>query len=177
MTYLIDGYNLLHALGMVTSSATPVKFRRAREEMLEWLNTAHPSPEDLLVIFDARKAPRLTPGEQLVGAVRVRFAHHMFADDMIEDIIQAARTPAALTVVSNDMRVQEAGRRRGCVVWRTDDLVDATLKGATKSSPRDPPKSDKPDSIGPDEMQEFLDAFGESDDDGGTDRRGFGWRK
>jgi len=172
MLHLIDGYNLLYAVGYARPSATSKQFQRAREKMLEWLNEAHPSPENILVVFDAHKASRPTIGEQISGKIRVRYSHKMIADDLIEDMIRAAARPTLITVVSNDTRLQESGRRRGCVIWRTEDLID-WMQPPTPTKVLIEEEFTKPDKVNPAEIAEYLDVFGDADDDDMLDRRGF----
>jgi hypothetical protein len=96
--------------------------------------------------------------------LRVLFSHGGSADDVIEELIRADPSPGALTVVSDDHRLQQAARRRGCDVSGCLDYYDAGGAGrAPRAAP--PEGAGKPESSTPDELERYLKAFGECDDD------------
>lgn len=162
MSLLIDGYNLLHALGSVTKQMRPKGFERAREQMLDWISERHPRPDEVRVIFDAREALFGDDSERFVKSLRVRYARYSDADEVIEELIQAEAVPARLTVVSDDHRIQIAGKRRGCRVWGCGDLIDWLEAGAPEDQPRkanDLPG--KPERVSQEDVEYWLKEFGE----------------
>ncbi len=66
------------------------------------------------IVFDAAGAPPGLPAEYSFEGVRVLFARdYADADAMLEALIEKARAPKELLVVSGDRRVQRAARGRG----------------------------------------------------------------
>jgi predicted RNA-binding protein with PIN domain len=161
VTYLIDGYNLMHACGVVRPGLPAGGLERARTLFLDWLAERSKGRAAVLrVVFDAQDAPGPSP-ESDHGGVRVRFAFHRTADDEIEELLAAEPQPARVTVVSNDGRIREAGRRRGCPIAACEEFVDWLIDDSpTKSEASHPPEPDKPDPHPtPDEMAAWLTAF------------------
>jgi predicted RNA-binding protein with PIN domain len=126
--FLIDGYNLMHAVGLAKRAMPAAKFERARTKLLDWLADSMKDRAEVRVVFDAQQAPARSP-ESIHRGVRVRFAFSQTADDLIEELIVAEPKSAALTVVSNDSRVKEAARRGGCVTFSCEEFVDWLLSG------------------------------------------------
>ncbi|MFQ3592105.1 MAG: hypothetical protein SNJ82_02820, partial [Gemmataceae bacterium] len=72
------------------------------------------------------------------GAV---FSYEREADDLIEDRVHKESDPARLTVVSDDQRIREAARRKGCVVLRCLDYAERhLLRGPTRAIAVEPPE-------------------------------------
>jgi hypothetical protein len=84
------------------------------------------------VVFDAQAAPADT-GEEVYRGLSVRFAYHATADDAIEAELAQAQ-PGGIVVVSDDGRLHEAARRRGCDAWQCRKFVDWLLE---------PPKAER----------------------------------
>lgn len=159
MGFLIDGYNLLFALGLASRHMPAPQLQSARDRLLLWLNDKHPDPPSVLIIFDAREAEFGDDREHSIGAVRVRYSTGRDADDLLEDLIREERVPAQLTVVSNDHRVQRAGQRRGCIVWGCGEFVDWLEAPPRPTSPPKPPTPEKPESVSDEEMDFWLREF------------------
>ncbi|MBP3959760.1 NYN domain-containing protein [Gemmata sp. G18] len=159
MTFLIDGYNLMHAVGLVSRATPSAHFERARTRFLDWLaDGVKGRAATLRVVFDAQDAP--APSLEMTHrGVRVRFAYQRTADDVIEDLVAVEQKPHAVTVVSNDSRVREAARRADCGVAScqefTDWLISDRAPGASASSA---PEPDKPEPTA-DDLDELLQIF------------------
>jgi len=143
VVFLIDGYNLMHAVGMLRVGLPKKQFAPARTTFLDWLaDAARGRPDTLKVVFDAVHGPAPS-AEHGHRGVRVRFAFNQTADEQIEELVRAVSVPKAAAVVSNDGQVQEAARRRGCGVFTCQAFVDWLI-----TPPRDageaPPLDDKP---------------------------------
>jgi predicted RNA-binding protein with PIN domain len=152
MVVLIDGYNLLHAAGL----AGPNR-RAARRRLLGWLADsarAHPS-STIHVIFDAQDGPADTPETDHRG-IRVRFAFRRTADDLIEELLTSV-PPASVTVVSNDSRLHEAARRRGCPAWSCQQFMDWLIEADRPLLT--PAMEAKPLPLSADETADLLRAF------------------
>jgi predicted RNA-binding protein with PIN domain len=120
------------------------------------------------VVFDARSAPPGAPREDAHGGVRVLFAQGQTADDLIEDLIRDEASPRLLTVVSDDNRIRQAARRRGCAVLGCLDYYERLLERRAATPPPPPPDPPvKPERSSPEETEQWLEVFRDADD---TDR-------
>ena len=160
MRYLIDGYNLMYALGLVRRNGGRAGWDRARRQMLDWLaDRLDDATADTTVIFDAQNSLGGVIEETHRG-LRVLRDRGRTADDLIEDMLREERSPETLTVVSNDSRVRDAATRRGCQVRKCSEHVDALLT-ATKRAPPAAKDDEKETRTTPEETAEWLKAFGE----------------
>src|SRR5438045_2460107 len=129
MPTLIDGYNLLHAMGRLTARDGKKALEGARRSLLLKVRSGHgPGGDGVTVVFDGNGAPPGAAAEDTFDGILVKFAHGQTADDMIEELIRAENRPGALTVVSDDHRIKHAARRRGCPVLGCLDYYE-TLQG------------------------------------------------
>ena len=163
MRYLIDGYNLLYALGLARKYGGRGAWDRSRRLLLDWLADRHgPTAGEVTVIFDAQNSFGGVIEESHRG-LRVLRDRGRTADDMIEDLLREEKSPETLTVVSNDGRVREAARRRGAVVRKCDEYLDDLLgrKQTLKSARSPDPVAEKDVRPTPDEQAEWERAFGE----------------
>jgi uncharacterized protein len=127
MRYLIDGYNLLYALGLARKNGGRAAWDRGRRQMLDWLADRHGNAaRDVTVIFDAQNSLGGVVEETHRG-LRILRDRGRTADDMIEDLLQEERSPETLTVVSNDARVREAAKRRGAGIRKCEEYVDGLI--------------------------------------------------
>src|SRR5258708_7083624 len=102
MRYLIDGYNLLHAMGMIHGRAGPQGLEKARLRLLGLLHgTFGDQTSTVTVVFDAAGAPPGAKDQHDFQGIHVHFAvHQKEADELIEDLIRHDAAPRQLTVVS-----------------------------------------------------------------------------
>ena len=161
MTFLIDGYNLMHAVGLARRGLRAREFQQARVRFLDWLADAvGDRPDVLRVVFDAQNGPFPSNEYGYRGVqVRVRFAFRQTADEQIEELVHADPLPRRLTVVTNDAQVRDAGRRARCATLTCQEFVDWLIAGV---SPPDtsPAADDKPaPDPTPAEMSAWLAAF------------------
>jgi len=113
--YVIDGYNLLHASPLIRTGKGPKWLEKQRFRLLSSLVSLIPAADRVatVVVFDARESPSGLPSEYLFEGISVRFARdHDEADDLIEELIEAHTKTSSLTVISSDLRLQRAARRR-----------------------------------------------------------------
>lgn len=170
MPYLIDGYNLLFALlGVPPSRRLRKGLERARNRLLTLLAEHAEEPSAVTVVFDAAAAPQPSRQEQTVQGLHVLYsAHGEQADDLIEDFIRREPAPRRLTVVSNDHRLQKAGRRRHCTVLGCaaylDQLEKRRPRRAGSVSDGNKAVADAPSSS-PAETQHWLAEFADLADD------------
>src|SRR5436190_10237340 len=118
MRHLIDGYNLLHAIGLARKGGGRAGWDAARRQLLDWLaDQLGPAAAGVTVVFDAQRSTGGLVAETHRG-LRVLRDRGRAADDVIEDLLRAEPSPESLTVVSNDARIRDAATRRGAGVRR-----------------------------------------------------------
>jgi predicted RNA-binding protein with PIN domain len=161
MRYLIDGYNLLHAMGVLRGPVGPTGLAKARLRLLGLLRgTYGEEAAGISVVFDASGAP---PGAEEDGwyqGIRLRYAvHQPEADDLLELLIQQDSAPRQLAVVSDDRRLQHAGRRRHCVVLGCQEYLESLDRHrlANRQQLRETPE--KTPLPGPGETEHWLSEF------------------
>jgi predicted RNA-binding protein with PIN domain len=161
MRYLIDGYNLMYALGLVRKDGGRAGWDRARRQLLDWLaEHLGTSAADATIALDAQSArPAPVIAETYRGLNVIRRPSRA-ADDLIEDLVRNERSPEMLTVVSNDARVREAGKRRGCLVQRCEEFVESLINPTRASTVE--PRTDDEKAVQPtaQEKVDWLRAFG-----------------
>ena len=163
MAYLIDGYNLLHAMGVLHSRVGPHGLEKARRRLLGLLQGAlGAESSNVTVVFDAAGAPAGAQEEQEYHGIHVRFAvHEEEADDLIEDLIRHNSTPKQLTVVSDDHRLQESARRRHCGVLGCLDFLEELDRTRRTSKAKSTSEPEKQGSF--QDMERWLRAFADLD--------------
>jgi len=160
MRYLIDGYNLLYALGIVRRDGGRAAWDRGRRELLDWLADRNDkSASDVTVIFDAQNAFGGLLEERHRG-LRVIRDRGRTADDLIEDILKQEAWPESLTVVSSDGRIRDAAIVRGCPGMRCEDYVDLLMNPPKTSADRKPVENEKPAHTSAEETAKWMKAFG-----------------
>jgi len=149
MPYLIDGYNLLFALGLPPGQVEPAGLQKARRRLLDMLRAAHgDEAPTVTIVFDAAGAPAGAAEAQEYAGLQVRFAvRQPEADDLIELLIRKESTPRQLIVVSDDHRIQTAARHRQCIILSCGDYLDwldqqrQTRRQTTPKAPTKPTRS------------------------------------
>jgi len=167
MLYLIDGYNLLYALGVLHKRMGPEGLEKARQNLLGVLHGSFGDESaNVTVVFDAARPRPGAAAEMEYHGIHVRFAIGMAAaDDLIEVFIRKASAPRHLTVVSDDHRLQKAARRRRCVVSGCGDFLQALerRRRSPAAAPDEPPA--KPTRVSREETQHWLEEFADLADD------------
>jgi uncharacterized protein len=167
MRFLIDGYNLLHAVWPAEGRhIRPRAWPRIRQRLLDRLRGGSTTvPGSITVVFDATRPPPGAPAEEDCHGLHIRFAvGYPSADDLIEELIRAESAPAQLTVVSDDRRLREAARRRGCPVAGCLDYFESVDRPDPPQRAVEQPPG-KPDRVAPGELEHWLSEFGEPDND------------
>lgn len=118
MTFLVDGYNLLHATDLFGNDELAGTLQGSREALLDFLARRLSAKErkQSTIVFDASEAPPGLPDRYDYSGMHIRFARgYADADTLLEELIEACRAPKELTVVSGDRRVLRAARLRGAM--------------------------------------------------------------
>ncbi len=167
MLWLLDGYNVLHAMGLMPAQrGGPHALEKARRALLGRLaSVLGDQAGHAVVVFDAAEAPPDVPAEQTHKGVHVRFARQrQEADDLIEDLIHdnASRN---LTVVSNDHRLVRAARQRGCQPRSCEAFIDWLEKKRRARTPTRDEPAEKSQGMSAAEGDPLLAEWADLDDD------------
>ena len=133
-SYLIDGYNLIYALGLIERPLGGKALEHSRRRLFDFFKASFDENETkrITIVFDAAHAPPGVPRQQPVHGMLIRFApKKQTADDVIETLIDEHPSPRALVVVSNDGRLRQAAERKGARSWTHVDLLDFVEKRQT----------------------------------------------
>jgi uncharacterized protein len=168
VSLIIDGYNLLHATGILGVGHGPGSLERSRVAVLNFVAESLPPDEvaKTIVVFDASDAPWGAARQTQHKGLTVHFAAKTSdADSLIEELILADSAPRRLTVVSSDHRLHRAARRRKATAIDSDQWFAQVLRerrARQKSSPaQDVAKPEGP--FSPGEVEFWLRQFGESE--------------
>jgi predicted RNA-binding protein with PIN domain len=167
MHYLIDGYNLLHAMGVIRGGPGPLGLEKARLRLLGLLSgTYGEEASRVTVVFDAAGAgPGAVEVKEYKGLL-IRFAgRRQEADDLIEFLIGRDSAPKQLHVISDDHRIQQAGRRRHCIVMGCADYLDWLERHRRQRRQVPPQAGAKPEKVSEAEAQHWLHEFADVEDD------------
>ena len=164
-SYVIDGYNLIHALGMIQRHMNPGGLEDSRSKLLAFLARAFGTEAaHVRVVFDAKHAPRGVPKQQQRHGLHIHFAPtNQSADDWIEKLIDEESQPRSLIVISNDMRLQNAARHRGARAWSHEALLDFLEKRAKPAAA--PADDERFDALAPEELKRWLKEFARLESD------------
>ena len=167
MRYLIDGYNLLYAMGVMRNRAGPTGLQKARRGLLGLLRGAYgEEAAEVTVVFDAAGAPPGAAEEEHYQGIHVRYAIHQDqADDLIEALIRHHSAPRQLTVVSDDHRIQQAARRRQCTVQGCGDFLEWLERHRKERRQHSPESETKPEHVSERETERWLQHFRDLADD------------
>lgn len=136
MPFLVDGYNLLHAMGLLGGPVGPNRLAKARAGLIGLAASVHATDDPVTIVFDARGAPAGVEPIPEAGPVRVEYATREEADDRIEWLIAHDSAPKRLVVVSDDRRLRQAARRRGCDHWKCEEYLDWLDRRRKQRPPR-----------------------------------------
>lgn len=165
MRYLLDGYNLLHAMGVLCGKVGPRGLEQARLSLLSRLHGVLGDDAGIVtVVFDAANAPPHAAAEDEYQGIHIRYARDGEADDVIESLIQREATPRQLTIVSDDHRVQQAGRRRRCPVLGCLDYLEE-MERLRHRQPEVAEAPVKPEGMSAEETRHWLREFADLVDD------------
>jgi len=126
MTFLIDGYNLMHAVGSVPAGVLARQFDAARGRFLDWLAESpalKPYFAVTRIVFDAQHATR-DWGTTTHRGLTVTFSFRQTADDLIETYLALDKNPQKIRLVSNDVRLQTAAKRVRAKPMACSEFVD-----------------------------------------------------
>ncbi len=164
--YLIDGYNLLHAGGILEDSARPLE--EQRDHLCQCLQQfARKGRHRVTVVFDGQGK-----GLQLKCSYRnvsVLFSPtHREADEVIQHHIRQAKDPAMLVVVSSDREITHTARAHGARVLTSPAFARSLHTLSRPTAGNQPPGEEKKKydpTLSAAELQEWLKLFNSSPDE------------
>ena len=166
MPILIDGYNLMHAAGLMQPRFGPGGLEKARRALIGMLGGAlGDEAARTTVVFDARVRPESArkESEQSPAAqgIRVEFAtDEEDADARIEKLIRLDSAPKQLTVVSSDARLRTAAKRRGAKPVDCEEFLKGLAASRrTKQRGQSPAPPEKPSGRSARESEFWLHEF------------------
>ncbi len=169
MSLIIDGYNVLHVVGIMGRGVGPGSLERSRTALLNFLAETLTEEERArtAVVFDAHDPPAGLPRMMQHRGLTVHFAsRYEDADTLIEELIRADSAPRRLTVVSSDHRIQRAAHRRRARavdsdVWHAEMLrLCQARQESTETGPARPAVP-----LLPEQVDAWLRQFGLKDKD------------
>ena len=112
---IIDGYNLMHAVGLARQQYGQGDLERSRNAFINFLSLAISEKQSArtIVVFDAFDAPDNLSRKYQQSGMTILFAPSgCDADSVIEEMIENHSAPKQVLVVSSDHRIQRAARKR-----------------------------------------------------------------
>ena len=149
---IIDGYNLMHAVGYARERYGQGGLERSRDRLLRFLANRLDLEERrrTTVVFDARTIPFEGVREQKFEELTILFNKAgSDADTLIEELIREHSAPKQLEVVSGDRRLQRAIRRRRGIAIESENFA-RLLQGRESVVPGSSQDSRSEDSTAPD---------------------------
>ncbi len=125
--FIIDGYNFLHAAGMIPRSVGSETLRRARRHLLRFLENRLTLQErfNTTIVFDVHRSKDLVPPRESFAEMSIINAvYYPDADTCIEELIDTHSAAKQLVVVSSDHRLQRAARKRKATEIDSSDFFD-----------------------------------------------------
>ncbi len=158
---IIDGNNLLHS--MYEHAPIP---QIGRETMVRLIRDwASQGSRTVTLVFDGPMPKGGLAKQMQPEGIRVLFSAPETADDSIVRMVRAAPDPAQLLVFSSDTAIRyEAGLRR-CKRSNSASFVATLFPPAADQHEKQLEQPEKPDGVSPQEASEWLDVFGNPDDE------------
>lgn len=122
MRYLIDGNNLMHALGMVRQGMNSRNWESAQRNLLDWLVARVLTFGEVCVVFDFEN--RFSEKGDYQGVDILAPTRPKTADDVIKQLVKETLHPHALIVISNDVDVRTSGKKKGVRGLRSFEFID-----------------------------------------------------
>ena len=160
MPYLIDGNNLMHAMGDLCQDV-------GRLSLCQHLSPLVRAGDRVTVAFDGVRPPAGLAAQIDALGIEVIYCPDFPADEAIIDRLRADSAPRRLTVVSSDREIRKAARARRCRDV-TSQIFAVQLSDMLLASPgakRKPEPSEKREGLSDEQTQEWLNTFGFPADD------------
>lgn len=158
---IIDGNNLLHAM----HAHAPIP-SVGRETMVKIIDQwARQSDDDVTLVFDG-PVPRKGLAAQMTSSrITVRFSAPATADDIIARMVQRARDPGSVRVISSDTALRHEALHRRCQYADSLAFINELFPPRDERHPKAAASTEKPGQVSPKETDEWLELFGLDDED------------
>lgn len=167
---LVDGYNLMYAVGAIQHGATePKALQRGRERVIGMIaqRMSHELRKRVWIVFDSELAPKDLPDLWLKDGVYIAFSRGWnSADEMLQAILAEHHSPKQLVVISSDHAVQRKALSRNARCFDSDgwtDAIDALSSGQASKQDDEHEDAVRPDNVSPSERDRWLREFGLGD--------------
>jgi uncharacterized protein len=157
-TFVVDGYNLMHAIGYLTGKVKPPALAYARLRLQEYLCAAFgAAANQVVLVYDAPNAPpKIVRGDTYKGMTILLAVGKQEADDLIESYLDQHSAPNQLAVVSNDQRLQTAARHAGAKAMTCTEFLDYLDRSHAEKSLQKPDCTEKKEQLSKEEIQEWM---------------------
>ena len=168
--WVIDGNNLLHAM----HAHAPLP-RVGRESLLRIVEQwARLNQDVVTIVFDGFK-PGGGLGRQFSSkSVHVVFSERRTADDVIVELLHGATDPGRLTIVSADGAIVREARHARCAEETPMEFIRRLFPPLLRESTKTSDPLEKPQTMQPEEVDEFLRMMDAADLEFSDDRELFG---
>ena len=122
---IIDGYNLMHAMGIAKQKYADGELARCRNRMQRELADVLDEAvlEMTTVVYDAFDSPSNDNRSFQANGMKIRFAPMgLCADSEIEELLRTHSVPKRVLVVSSDHRLHKAANARKAAVVDSEDF-------------------------------------------------------
>ncbi|HBN75078.1 MAG TPA: hypothetical protein DD473_04525 [Planctomycetaceae bacterium] len=144
---IIDGYNLLHASGMMPGRIDGEMLARARARLLRFLEgrITTSERERTTIVFDVnRTMAEVNERETAHGMTVLNAISYPDADTLIEKLIREHSAPKQVVVVSSDHRLHKAARARKAKPVDSEDFYEELTRKSRKRSRSKPGPNSNP---------------------------------
>lgn len=165
MSLIIDGYNVLFAIGRYGGKPIGEVIEQARTRLLHQLVRYHQETGDgVTVIFDSKQPAGGASREESLPGVRIRYSHPpRTADDDIRRLVETSTAPRHIRVVTSDRALARDCAQAGADVVGAKTFYhelsrqtrQADAEGREHQLKREPPSAD--------EVREWLEIFGDDE--------------
>ncbi|HPD14527.1 MAG TPA: NYN domain-containing protein [Planctomycetota bacterium] len=165
---ILDGYNVLFAM-LGGKAPNPEVLEAAQEQLVGSLIRHHSTTgEPATVVFDSSRFRGGAHSDRKESGLRILHTHPPHtADDEIRRLVEASPAPRKLRVVTSDGELMRACAARGATVVPSQVFLRESRLEAQRAAPDEAERDAKTGRPSAEEMDEFLQAFGEA----GPDRR------
>lgn len=148
---LIDGYNLMYAIGYAQAGDTRPKALESGRNRLIQLLAEHLGPEanQTCIVFDAGgvSSKGLPKFFQQRSIYLLFSSDYLSADECIQNILQVHSNPKRLVLLSSDHSVQRKGTARGATIRDSEDWQQAVELLTDRQLAEKPPPEDTSDPL------------------------------
>lgn len=134
--YIIDGYNLAHAAGLMPPGGLPVETWVVRDQLVLLIADCL-SPrqrKDTTIVFDVGPNNTSVPNATTQNGIKLLFSiDEPDADSLIEKLVDRHNSPRQIVVVSSDRRVQASAKRRKGKFLSSPDFLRLLARKAIRT--------------------------------------------